>query len=111
MFVLPGFDKVYPVKISLQLIEKIESAHGSLYQVAEDMLEQSLPMSKMVEFLKIIYRHAGCDIPEEALEEFLLKQPCPELLIALLLSILDPVDKMGGSTPGEDSTAPEKEFT
>ncbi len=89
MTVLQGTDKNYPLTISLPLITALEEAHGSLYQIAEGLLDKSLPLSAMIDMLKIIYRHAGCEIADE----FILQQPCTEILITVLLDILEPVER------------------
>lgn len=102
MIVLPGFDKSsYPLKITLSFISETEEAYGSLYKIAESLLDKSLPLSTMIGILKIIYRHAGCKVPEAELDPFFLRQPCTELLTSVLLDILEPIDRMGAITPGE----------
>ena len=91
MISLTGPDKVYTLKPSLQLIATLEKAHGSLYELAEDMLEKTLPLSEMVEIVKALYRHAGC---EAELDGFLLQQPCTEILITFLLEVLGPIERV-----------------
>lgn len=102
---LPGD---YTLKISLKLIAAIEKDHGSLYRMAENLLEQSLPFSTMAAILKIIYRYAGCKMPEDELDDFILRQPCAELLGTILLEILEPVERLGAILPGEEHPAPKK---
>ena len=102
MIVLQGFDQAsYPLKITLSLISEMEEAYGSLYQIAESLLDKSLPLSTMIGILKMLYHHAGCKIPEVELDDFFLRQPCTELLTSVLLDILEPIDRMGAITPGE----------
>lgn len=90
MITLQGPDKVYTLKPTLALIEALESEYGSLYQLAEDLLEKSLPLSEMVEVVRALYKHAGCTVSGD----FLLGQPCAEILISFLLGILGPIERM-----------------
>jgi hypothetical protein len=90
MISLTGPDKFYALQPSLKLVAALENAHGSLYLLAEDLLEKSLPLSEMVEIVKALYRYAGCD---EELDDFLLQQPCTEILITFLLEVLGPVER------------------
>ena len=102
MIVLPGSDQSsYSLKITLSLISKMEKAYGSLYQIAESLLDKSLLLSTMIGILKMFYRHAGCKVPEAELDDFFLRQPCTELLTSVLLDILEPIDRMGAITSGE----------
>lgn len=94
-------DKSYQLHINLILIEKIESVHGSLYQIAEELLEHRLPLTKIVSILKVIYQHALCNVDEDDL----LKQPCAEILLSFLTEVLGAVDRMGAITLGEVSPA------
>ena len=94
MISLPGPDKVYALKPSLQLIADIESAHGSLYLLADDLLEKTLPLSGMVDVVKRLYRHAGC---HAEIDEFLLQQPCADILINFLLDVLGPIEKVAAA--------------
>jgi hypothetical protein len=89
MMRLQGPDKTYTLKTSLKLIAEVEASYGSLYALAEDLLEKTLPLSEMVEIVKSFYRHAGCAAP---LDDFLLQQPCAEILITFLLDVLRPIE-------------------
>ena len=91
MITLQGPDKTYTLKTSLKLIAAVEEGYGSLYALAEDLLEKTLPLSEMVEIVKTLYRHAGC---ETARDDFLLQQPCTEILITFLLDILGPIERV-----------------
>lgn len=92
MITLQGPDKTYNLKTSLNLIAAVEADYGSLYALAEDLLEKTLPLSEMVEIVKVLYRHAGCVKP---LDEFLLQQPCTEILINFLMEVIGPVERVG----------------
>jgi len=99
MIVLPGLDQPsYPLRITLSLIAEMEGTYGSLYQLAESLLDKSLPLSTIIGVLKMIYRHAGCGISEDALDDFLLRQPCTELLTSVLLDILEPIERLESMT-------------
>jgi hypothetical protein len=88
--ILQGPDKAYTLKTSLKLIAEVEAGYGSLYALAEDLLEKTLPLSEMVEIVKTLYRHAGC----AAADDFLLRQPCTEILITFLLDVIGPVERV-----------------
>jgi len=111
MTILPGTGQSYPLKISLQLIAEIEGGYGSLYQLAENLLDESLPFSTVAGILKTLYRHAGCKMTEEALDDFILRQPGAELLTAVLLEILEPIDRMGAVMPGGDPDSPKRRIS
>ena len=89
MIYLQGHDRTYTLKPDLSLIAALESEYGSLYQLAEDLLDKSLPLSEMVEIVRALYKHAGCG----ADDAFLLQQPCAEMLIGFLLDVLGPVER------------------
>jgi hypothetical protein len=99
MTVLPGAGQPYPLKVSLQLIDDIEKNHGSLYQIAAGLLDKSLPLSALVTILKTFYRHAGCKLEEAVLDDFLLGQPCTDMLASVLLDIFGPIDRMEAAAP------------
>lgn len=101
MTILPEPEGSYTLKISLALIAAIENNHGSIYQLAEKLLDKSLGLAVIISVLKSVYRAAGRDVAEE----FLLQQPCAELLTSVLLDILGPVERLGAVQPGEPSPA------
>ena len=87
--ILQGPDGAYPLKTSLKLVAEVEAGCGSLYALAEDLLEKTLPLSEMIEIVKKLYLHAGCEVPDD----FLLQQPCTEILITFLLEVLGPIER------------------
>jgi hypothetical protein len=91
---LPGTGQSYPFKKSLKLVAEIEGKYGGLHQIAERLLDKTLTLTAMIGILKIAYRHSGCGMAEDELGEFLLQQPCTELLTSFLLDILEPVDRL-----------------
>ncbi len=97
MIVLHAPDgKACPLKPDFALIGAIEAEHGSLYALAEDLLDKSLPLTEMVAVVGALYRHAGCDVTVE----FLLQRPCADILIRFLLAVLRPIEAQNG-TEGE----------
>ena len=105
MMTFPGPDRGYTFKITLKLVEEVEQKHGSLYRIAEEVLNKNQPFSATVNLLKTIYRQAGFDGDDAVLEEFLFRQPCVEMLTSFLLEILRPAEKLGAISPGEARTA------
>lgn len=95
MITLQGPDKAYALKTTLKLVSAVEEGYGSLYALAEDLLEKTLPLSEMVEIVKTLYRHAGCAVPDD----FLLQQPCTEILITFLLDVLGPIERVATPPP------------
>ncbi len=93
MIVLHAPDgKTCPLQPDFALINAIEAEHGSLYALAEDLLEKSLPLSEMVAVVEALYKHAGAAVTAE----FLLGQPCADILIRFLLSVLKPIEAHSG---------------
>lgn len=84
-------------RLTLPLVEELEAAHGSLYAAAARLLEHNLPLTEVVALLKKIYAHAGA----APADEFLLRQNCAELLAALLVDILGPIERLEALSPGE----------
>jgi hypothetical protein len=91
---LPGAGQGYSFKASLRLVAEVEGKYGGLHQIAERLLDKSLTLTAMVGILGIAYRHSGCGAAEDELGEFLLRQPCTQLLTSVLLDILEPVDRL-----------------
>lgn len=102
MTVLPTPDGTASLKISLALVAEIEKNHGSIYQLAEKMLDKSLGLAAIVSILQSAYRAAGCAVTDE----FLLRQDCAEILTSVLLDILSPIERLGAVQPGEGAPAP-----
>jgi len=90
MMMLQGPDKTFPLKTSLKLIAAVEEGYGSLHALAEDLLEKTLPLSEMVDIVKTLYHHAGAEVTDD----FLLQQPCTEILITFLLGVLGPIERV-----------------
>jgi hypothetical protein len=107
MITLQGPDKTYTLKTSLKLIAAVEADYGSLYALADDLLEKTLPLSEMVDIVKVLYRHAGC---AKSLDDFLLQQPCTEILITFLMEAIGPVERAGAALPPGIMSPPSKPF-
>ena len=89
----------YPFRNSLKLVAEIEGKYGGIYQIAERLLDKTLTLTAMIAILRIAYRYSGCGMTEEELNEFLLRQPCTELLTSVLLVILEPIDRPVNVSP------------
>ena len=74
--------------ISLDMIDLIEDSYGSLYQIAENLINNVLPQKNIKGILNII----GCN--DDNLSD-------EELLINILLDILEPIDSLGAISLGE----------
>ena len=48
MTILPARGQSYPLKISLRLIVEIEDNYGSVFQLAEKLLDKSLSLTAVV---------------------------------------------------------------
>lgn len=81
--------KTHALEADFALLEKIEAEHGSLYALADDLLEKSLPLTELVAVVRALYAHAGADVTAD----FLLGQPCADILIRFLLGVLKPIEQ------------------
>jgi|GEM_PF-1596676 len=101
---------------TLQLVERLEAENGSLLKLADDLVQKSLPLSKVLDILCLVYSHAGCGLESEALRLFLWRgmgQSPVALLSDILIDILTPLHDMDavetkGGAPGEPQAAPGK---
>jgi|GEM_PF-3788039 len=77
--------------MNLNMVEALESKYGSIYKLAEDLINKSLPQVIIEDILKFV----GKDLSQEELApEYNLKM--------ILLEILEPIDEMGALTLGEE---------
>ncbi len=81
--------------LTLDMIKEIENEYGSLYQIAEDLLNKTLPHSVIEDILKFI----GCNDNEISSEE---------VLTNVLLDTLEPIDILGAICLGEELPVLEK---
>lgn len=81
--------------MNLNRVALLEAKYGSLYKLAEDLINKSLPMVIVEDILKFIGEDGFID--EEASPEENLKN--------ILLEILEPVDEMGAVRLGEEEYA------
>ncbi len=71
------------MKLSLRVVQQLEEAHGSLYKIAEALLDKTLAAAEIESILKKLCCHDHRDMPGE------------ERLMQILLDILGPFEKMG----------------
>ncbi len=83
--------------ITLDMIEQIENEYGGLHQIAENLLNNSLPHSVIEDILNFI----GCNNNEIANEE---------ILTNVLLDTLEPLDTLGAICLGEELPVLEKQL-
>jgi hypothetical protein len=99
MIDLKGPDGAHAWKPNLRHIAAIEQDYGSLYLLAEHLLDQSLSLSAIVGVVKLLYRQAGCTAEDSLLDAFLLRQPCTSLLVRALLEVLKPIETNKEKSP------------
>lgn len=95
---LPAPSCVYPFIPTLALVEKMEKETGSLFTLAEKLVQKTIPLHDVIGILQLVYRDAGCVLPEEVLGDYLLRRaPVPplSLLSDILLHILTPLQAAG----------------
>lgn len=95
---LPAPNGVYPFIPTLSLVEKMEKQSGSLFKLAENLVQKTMPLHDMIALLQLVYREAGCILPADALADYLLRRaPVPplSLLSDILLQILTPLQAAG----------------
>lgn len=101
---LPAPNGVYPFIPTLSLVEKMEKDTGSLFKLAEDLVQKTIPLHDVIHILQLVYRDAGCIVPADALGDYLLRQsPVPplSLLSDILLQILTPLQAAGAFESAE----------
>lgn len=89
MMTLHGPTATHQLIPDFALVAALEAEHGSLYEMASDLFDKTLPLSEMIEVVGKLFRHAGARVTPD----FLLGQPCAEILIQFLLAVLEPVEK------------------
>lgn len=94
---------------TLQLVERLEDRYGSLLKLADDLVQKTLPLSRVLNILCLVYAEAGCKLADETLRPFLWRDAGPSpvaLLSDILIDILAPLHDMDaidakGGAPGE----------
>lgn len=90
--ILKGPDKDYALDITLALIAAIEADYVSLYRLADELLDKTLPVTEMLAVLTMLYRHAGCEAGDDALGAFLLTRASAAMLEDFLVAVLGPLE-------------------
>ena len=98
---LPGPDRSYSLRLNLDLVEALEEKGGSILKVADRLVAQDLKLSEILPLLRLAYQKAGCEMPAEALGDFLLAHSPAALMADLLMAILTPLQAAGAVPPGE----------
>lgn len=106
---LPVPDGTLAFLPTLQLVERLEAEYGSLLKLADDLVQKTLPLSKVLDTLVVVYGYAACTLDDETLRLFLwrgMKQSPVALLSDILIDILTPLHDMDaieikGGAPGE----------
>lgn len=103
---LPAPSCVYPFIPTLALVEKMEKETGSLFTLAEKLVQKTIPLHDVIGILQLVYRDAGCVLPDDVLGDYLLRRaPVPplSLLSDILLHILTPLQAAGAFEEAEES--------
>lgn len=83
---------VLRVPLTLGLVAQLEDAHGSVFSMAENILQKTLPLSEAIAILAGIYRAGGCTMTDDARAEFLLADAAPvAVLTGILTRIITPL--------------------
>ncbi len=102
--VLKTPDRDYTLPLTLSLVETLE-AEGSLLQLAEQLAARQVKLCEVMRQLLRLYTLAGCDMPEAALEEYLLNNAPVGQLADILVQILTPLRELGAAA-GKPSASP-----
>jgi hypothetical protein len=103
-FTLLGPDAEYALCINLDLVEKLEKKGGSLFKIADQLVQKELSMSEILQLLCVAYKAAGCETVASDLSDYLLlrsKRAPSSLLSDILVEILSPAAKLGAVKAGE----------
>lgn len=93
-FSLPLPEGQLELPLTLALVDLMEQKAGSLYALAENLLQGKQPLGDILRLLEAVYRHAGCPLEEPALQAFLMTQQPAGLLIRLLGAVLTPLSSV-----------------
>jgi hypothetical protein len=104
--ILPTPDGGCSLPINLDLVEKLEKKAGSLFKLADQLVQRELTLSEILQVLEVVYGAAGILVPDVA--SFLLRQstrPPAQILSEVLVHILTPAARMGAVETGERDAA------
>lgn len=87
--------QILSLPLTLSLVTAIEERHGSLFALAEGVLQKSLMLSAMVDILHTAYRHGGCGMEDDTRAAFLLAARPAALVADMLTRIIDPLQYLG----------------
>lgn len=92
---LPLPDGCLPLPLTLALVEVMEGEAGSLYALAADVLAGKAAHATLIKLLRAIYIYGGCDMPEGALEDYLLTINAVKIVTEILAAVLTPLSRIG----------------
>lgn len=81
----------------------MEREFGSLFKMAENLVQKTMPLHEVINILQLVYREAGCALPDAQLADYLLCRsavPPLSLLSDVLLHILTPLQTAGAFDTG-----------
>lgn len=99
---LPGMGGNHTLHPTLTLVTELEDAGGSLFLIAESLVQKTLGLADIIRLLGIVYQHAQTKtmttkMTAEQLPDFLLTQspvPPASILADVLMAILRPLYAM-----------------
>jgi|GEM_PF-3785048 len=105
---LPGKGKghAHTLHPTLALVAELEEAGGSLFLIAEKLVQKTLGLAEIIRLLGIVYQHAKIKMPAEQIPDFLLTQsptPPASLLADVLMALLHPLYAMDAVTESDDT--------
>jgi hypothetical protein len=103
--ILTGPEGDHKLHLNLQLVKNLEDADGSLFKTADMLLQKELPLTDVLKLVAVAYRAAGCVMPEEELNVFLLQHTPALILTEILVGLLAPMRQMGVDPGGKPQPA------
>jgi hypothetical protein len=99
---LPGMGGNHTLHPTLALVAELEEAGGSLFLIAEGLVQKTLGLADIIRLLGIVYQHAqakttAAKMTADQLPDFLLTQspiPPASILADVLMAILRPLYAM-----------------
>lgn len=91
---LPLPDGCLPLPLTLALVEVMEKEARSLYALAATVLAGEAAHGTLIKLLRAIYRHGGCDMKDEALEDYLLTLNAVKIVTEILAAVLAPLSRI-----------------
>lgn len=93
-FTLPLPEGALPLMLNLALVELMEETAGSLYALAAQLLAGDAAHGCLLRLLDAVYLHAGCRMPPEARQDYLMTLNAAAITTALLAAVLTPLSRI-----------------